>query len=206
MNLPAIDLSRFDFGEIGGWPRPARIAIFIAIGVIAMLGNYFLLISKQITELTIQHNRQISLREEFRDKYHKAVNLDVYKKQMEIIKKTLHKLFRQLPAEGKVPSLMEEISLQANAAGLEFKLIKPGNEMVKKFYTELPIKMAIVGSYRGFGRFISEIAKLPRIVTLHDFAIKVDKHPNADAAKRQEQTLLMDLDAKTYWGVAREHL
>ena len=100
---------------------------------------------------------------------------------------------------------MENISLQAAVAGLEFSLIKPGKEIDKEFYTELPIEMSIIGSYHGFGKFISGIAKLPRIVTLHDFEITIN-NKNSNEQGSKEKNLLMELETKTYWCANKENL
>lgn len=204
MNLQELDFNKLDFNEIGCWPLQMRIVALVLIGIMTIAATYFLFISQQITDLYEQHKRQISMRNEFRDKYHKAANLEAYKQQMEESKKTLTDLLQQLPSEGKVPSLMEDISLQATDAGLEFNLIKPGNEVVKEFYTELPIKMLIAGSYHGFGRFISGLAKLPRIVTLHNFTIK--SSVNTAVGKQSERHLVLEIEAKTYWCANRENL
>jgi type IV pilus assembly protein PilO len=205
MKVQEFDLSKLDFNEIGSWPLPMRIVAFVLIGVVVNIASYFMFINNQLSNFTMQYNRQISLRSEFKDKYHKAANLEAYKHRMEEMKNTLRILLRQLPTEGRLPSLMEDISLQASAAGLEFNLIKPGDEVSKEFYTELPIKMSILGSYHGFGVFISGIAKLPRIVTLHDFEITMNSKNN-DGKKRQDQPLTMSLEAKTYWCANRENL
>ena len=203
MNLQEIDLSKLDPNEIGAWPLQVRIIALTIIGLATILLNFLIFINPQLSTLDKQYNRQLVLRDEFREKHHKAANLEAYKNQMEEMKNTLKGLLRQLPTEGKIPSLMEDISLQATAAGLEFDLIKPGAEVSKEFYNELPIKISIVGSYHGFGRFISGIAKLPRIVTLHDFDIKTNKNTNN---KRLEQDLLLEIEAKTYWCTNRESL
>ena len=205
MNLSNVDFNKLEFTEIGAWPLPARIIAFVLIGLLGIVANYFIFVNKQVMDLNTQRSRDMALRHEFRDKFHKAANLEVYKNQMEEMKNTLRILLRQLPSEGKVPSLMEDISLQAIAAGLEFDLIKPGVEVTKEFYTELPIKMSIIGSYHGFGKFISGIAMLPRIVTLHDFEIKTRSKASV-LSKNKEQQLIMELSAKTYWCADRENL
>lgn len=205
MDKSELDFSKLDFNEIGSWPKPMRIVAFVAIGVFSLIINYFLLIKPQYADFNVQHNKQINLRNEFRDKYHKAANLEAYKQRMEEMKNVLRILLQQLPTEVNVPSLMEDISLQATAAGLEFSLIKPGDEVSKGFYTELPINMSILGTYHGFGMFISGLAKLPRIVTLNDFDITLN-NKNNDGKKRQDQSLIMTLEAKTYWCANRENI
>jgi type IV pilus assembly protein PilO len=205
MNIQEIDFNTLDFNEIGIWPLPLRIVAFVVIGIVVIIANYFFLISGQISDFNNQHNRQISLRNEFKDKYHKAANLEAYKQRMKEIKSTLQVLLLRLPTEELLPALMEDISMQAVTAGLEFSLIKPEDAVAKTFYTELTIKMSILGSYHGFGMFISGLAKLPRIVTLHDFEIIIN-NKNAEQNKRQTHSLIMNLDAKTYWYTDREKL
>ncbi len=129
MALANLEFNGLDFHEIGAWPLQSRIIAFILIGVTVFLLNYFLFINDQVMEFNRQHQKNLMMRKEFRDKYHKAANLDAYKNQMEDMKNLLRKLLRQLPSEGKVASLMEDISLQAVAAGLEFQLIKPDAEI-----------------------------------------------------------------------------
>jgi len=206
MKLQKIDLNTLDPNEIGSWPLQMRIISLLVIGIVTIVAYYFLLINNQVRHLSAQQNKQSSLRNEFRDKHHKAANIETYKAQMEEMKNTLKELLRQLPTEEKVPSLMEDFSLQAIAAGLEFNLIKPGNAVAKDFYTELPVKMTIVGLYHGFGRFISGIAKLSRIVTLHDFSIKTNLTQSSNENKHQEQNLILEIEAKTYWCSNRENL
>lgn len=206
MKLQKIDLNTLEPNEIGSWPLQMRVIALAIIGIVTIAGHFFLLVNNQATELETQRSKQLSLRNEFSDKYYKAANIEAYKTQMEEMKNTLKELLRQLPTEEKVPSLMEDLSLQANAAGLEFNLIKPGKAVAKDFYTELPVKMTIIGSYHGFGRFIGGIAKLPRIVTLHDFSIKANATKGVEEHKTQGQNLIMEIDAKTYWCADRENL
>ena len=113
-----------------------------------------------------------TLREEFTTKHSKAVNLEVYKGQLKDIERSFGALLRQLPGKTEVPNLLVDISQTGVAAGLEEKMFQPGNEQKRDFYAEQPFKLRLIGSYHQFGEFVSGIAALPRIVTLHDIEIK----------------------------------
>jgi type IV pilus assembly protein PilO len=141
----------------------------------------------------------VELRKEFREKHAKAVNLEVYKQQLTDIERSFGALLRQLPGKTEVPNLLVDISQTGLASGLEEKLFQPGNEMKRDFYAELPIRIRLTGSYHEFGEFVSGIAALPRIVTLHDIDIKPD-------TKDAYDSLTLDLTAKTYRYLDEEEL
>jgi len=154
--------------------------------------SYFLVWQNQQPELERREAEERTLRDEFKNKHAKAVNLEVYKQQLKDIERSFGALLRQLPGKTEVPNLLVDISQTGLAAGLEEKLFQPAPEQKKDFYAELPIKIRLSGSYHEFGEFVSGIAALPRIVTLHDIEIKpVD-------AKSSYDTLTLDLTAKTY--------
>ena len=121
----------------------------------------------------------------------KAVNLDLYKQQLKDIERSFGALLRQLPGKTEVPNLLVDISQTGLSAGLEEKLFQPQGEQKKDFYAELPIKIRLTGSYHQFGQFVSGIAALPRIVTLHDIEIKSE-------SKDAYDQLSLELTAKTY--------
>jgi type IV pilus assembly protein PilO len=142
-------------------------------------------------ELDQREAEELKLRSEFQSKHSKATNLDAYRQQLKDIERSFGALLRQLPGKTEVPSLLIDISQTGLAAGLQEKLFQPEPEQKKDFYAELPIKIRLTGSYHQFGEFVSGIAALPRIVTLHDIDIKTD---NKDAYDQ----LSLELTAKTY--------
>ena len=145
----------------------------------------------QLPELQRRQDVEQQLRQEFRTKHAKAVNLDLYKQQLNDIERSFGALLRQLPGKTEVPNLLVDISQTGLSAGLEEKLFQPQPEQKKDFYAELPIKIRLTGSYHQFGQFVSGIAALPRIVTLHDIQIT---SVNKDAYDQ----LALELTAKTY--------
>jgi type IV pilus assembly protein PilO len=134
---------------------------------------------------------ELTLRDEFRTKHVKAVNLDLYKQQLEDIQKSFGAMLRQLPGKTEMKNLLLDISQTAAATGLRTLLFQPQGEQNKDFYAEQPIKITLSGSYHQLGEFVSGIAKLPRIVTLHDVVIKA-------VDKGAPDQLQMDVTAKTY--------
>ena len=186
------ELRALDPRDPGRWPLPVRAgAVGVAFLALTLLGIYFLVWNEQRPELQRRQAEEQQLRQQFRDKHAKAVNLEVYKQQLKDIERSFGALLRQLPGKTEVPSLLVDISQTGLAAGLEEKLFQPQPEQKKDFYAELPIKIRLTGSYHQFGEFVSGIAALPRIVTLDEINIKPD---NKDAY----DVLSMDLTAKTY--------
>jgi type IV pilus assembly protein PilO len=145
-------------------------------------------------DLQARQNQEQQLRSEFRAKHSKAVNLAVYKQQLTDIEKSFGALLRQLPSRTEVPNLLVDISQTGLAAALEEKLFQPGQEVKRDFYAELPIHIQLTGSYHEFGAFVSGIAALPRIVTLHDIQIT----PISKDKSAAFDQLQLDLTAKTY--------
>ena len=186
------EIRSLDPRDPGRWPLPFRAgAVAVAFAVLSLGLVYFFVWNEQRPELQRRQAEEQTLRQEFRQKHAKAVNLELYKQQLKDIERSFGALLRQLPGKTEVPSLLVDISQTGLAAGLQEKLFQPDPEQKKDFYAELPIKIRLTGSYHQLGEFVSGIAALPRIVTLHDIDIKSD---NKDAYDQ----LSLELTAKTY--------
>jgi type IV pilus assembly protein PilO len=186
------DLQSLDPRDPGRWPLPVRAgAIALAFVAASVLLSYFLVWQDKQPELERKQAEERQLRESFRTKHSKAVNLQIYEQQLKDIERSFGALLRQLPGKTEVPSLLVDISQTGLAAGLEEKLFQPSPEEKKDFYAELPIKIRLTGNFHEFGAFVSGIAALPRIVTLHDIEIKSEKGDAYDQ-------LTLDLTARTY--------
>ena len=186
------ELQSLDPRDPGRWPLAIRAgAVGICFLVLTMVGIYFFVWDAQRPELQRREDVEQQLRQEFRTKHAKAVNLDLYKQQLKDIERSFGALLRQLPGKTEVPNLLVDISQTGLSAGLEEKLFQPQLEQRKDFYAELPIKIRLTGSYHQFGQFVSGIAALPRIVTLHDIQITT-------ASKDAYDNLSLELTAKTY--------
>ncbi len=194
------ELRSLDPKEPGRWPLPVRVGAAAAFFVVlAGVLFYTLVWSERKPELEAQQIEERRLREEFRNKHQKAVNLSVYEQQLKDIERSFGALLRQLPGKTEVPNLLVDISQTGLAAGLEEKLFQPLPIVKKDFYAELPIKIRLTGSYHEFGEFVSGIAALPRIVTLHDIEVK----PEVTTAFDQ---LTLEVTARTYRYLDEEEL
>ena len=186
------ELQTLDPRDPGRWPLAIRAGVVgLCFLVLTVVFIYFFVWDDARPELQRRADTEMQLREEFKTKHAKAVNLDLYKQQLKDIERSFGALLRQLPGKTEVPSLLVDISQTGLSAGLEEKLFQPEPEQKKDFYAELPIKIRLTGSYHQFGQFVSGIAALPRIVTLHDIQIQT-------ATKDAYDVLSLELTAKTY--------
>ena len=186
------ELQQLDPRDPGRWPLPVRVgAAALFFVALTLLLGYLLVWKDKDPQLDQKVAEEMTLRETFKSKHQKAVNLEVYQQQLKDIERSFGALLRQLPGKTEVPSLLVDISQTGLAAGLEEKLFQPENEVKKDFYAELPIKIRLTGNYHDFGEFVSGIAALPRIVTLHNIEIKTEKGAAYDQ-------LTLELTARTY--------
>lgn len=187
------DIRNLDPNDVGRWPATFR---FGAVGLIFLLAvslmAYFLAWKPKKPDLDAARAEEISLTATLEQKARKAVNLDAYKAQLQEMERSFGALLRKLPNKTEVPNLLTDISQQGAGAGLDQKLFQPNQQVNKDFYAELPIKMRLTGSFHSIGAFVSGIAALPRIVTLHEVEIApVAKDKGVDQ-------LQLDVTAKTY--------
>jgi len=188
------ELRALDPRDPGRWPFAVRAGtVGVAFLLLTILASYFFVWTDLNPQLQGLQDQEQSLREEFRSKHAKATNLEVYKQQLGDIEKSFGAMLRQLPSKTEVDNLLVDISQTGLAAALDQKLFQPQGEARKDFYAERPIKIRFAGSYHQFGAFVSGIAALPRIVTLHD--VKIEPVNKQGGAFDQLQ---MDLTAKTY--------
>ncbi len=193
-----IDLNDIDINSIGTLPLPVKIVAIVICSMIIIFLGYWTDTKKQLAQLETAQQEELQLRTTFEAKQTKAANLEAYKEQMATMKASFGALLRQLPEKTEVPGLLEDISHQGLATGLEFRTIRLQPEKEIDFYVELPIEISVIGTYHQFGEFVSNIAALPRIVTLHDFVIRpVTSESGGD-------NLVMNITAKTYRYTAGE--
>src|ERR1700722_13258806 len=189
------EMRGLDPRDPGRWPFAVRaLAAVVCFVIVALALIYFFVWQDRMPDLQKREDQEQALRNEFHTKHAKAVNLALYKQQLADIEKSFGALLRQLPSKTEVPNLLVDISQTGLASALQEKLFQPGTEVKKDFYAELPIHIQLTGSYHEFGAFVSGIAALPCIVTLHDIQIKPI---NQDKSAPYDQ-LQLDLTAKTY--------
>lgn len=186
------ELRDLDPRDPGRWPLAVRAgAVGVTFVLLTLILTYLFVWQTVRPQLLQREHQEQALRQQFVVKHAVAANLKVYRAQLKELRRSFGALLRQLPGKTQVPSLLEDISDTASAAGLKQRLFEPGKETEKEFYAVLPIKMQLTGSYHQFGEFVSDIAALSRIVTLHDIQIK-------PVAKRAYDRLNLTLTAKTY--------
>jgi type IV pilus assembly protein PilO len=191
MNL-ADELRSLDVNDVGRWPLVFRAAvILIAFLIVLGVGVYLFIIKDLRPQLQRAEEDEQTLRVTFENKQRKAANYDAYKNQLAQIEQSFGTMLRQLPGETEIPSLIVDVSQTGLAAGLRERLFQPQPEIPRDFYAEKPIKMRLSGGYHEIANFVSGVAALPRIVTLHNINILPE-------AADSSQQLSIEVTAKTY--------
>ena len=189
-SLNEFDLGELDFDNLGSWPLPVKVIVAILLFILVVVGGYYVHIEALQKRLEARQNDEVELRREFEQKAFEASNLEAYKAQMVEMEESFGALVSQLPSDTEVPGLLEDITSKGELNGLAISTIDLLAEVPQEFYIELPIQIVAVGSYHDLGAFISGMAGLPRIVTLHDFTIT--------STGGNTNMLQMEILAKTY--------
>ena len=186
------ELQSLDVNDVGRWPLAFRVAVIVIVFVVVLgMGVYWFIIEDKAPQLQRVQEEEQTLRVSFENKQKKAANYDAYKAQLTQMEQSFGTMLRQLPGKTEIPSLIVDISQTGLAAGLQEKLFQPQAEIPRDFYAEKPIMISLSGGYHEIANFVSGIAALPRIVTLHDINITPD---NQDAYDE----LTIQVTAKTY--------
>ena len=186
--LKDIDFADLDIQQIGIWPAPVRTLLLVAVAIVILILGYFVKVQDLRQQYQAAASKETVLLDQYGTKAFQAANLEAYRVQMIELDDTFGALLKQLPKDTEVPGLLEDITEVAYGSGLSMKAISLQPEQVSEFYVELPIKIDVTGDYHDFGSFVSGVAALPRIVTLHNYSIK-----QADSG-----LLNMVIEAKTY--------
>ncbi|MCB1846582.1 MAG: type 4a pilus biogenesis protein PilO [Halieaceae bacterium] len=189
-SLREFDINDLDFDNVGSWPVPVKLVIWSVLFIGVLAAGYYYHIKDLQTELAKVEAKEVSLKTDFEKKAFQAANLEAYRQQMAEMEESFGALVSQLPSDTEVPGLLEDITNKGLLNGLEISSIDLRPESAREFYVELPIAISASGSYHDLGAFISGMAGLPRIVTLHDFTITA----RGDDANH----LGMNIIAKTY--------
>lgn len=188
--LNDLDLADLDFENVGSWPTGAKAMVIIVLFLALLVGGYYYHLDTLSNQLQDAESRELDLRRQFERKSFEVENLEAYKVQLEEMRESFGALVSQLPSDTEVPGLLEDISSKGELNGLQIETIDLRAEILEEFYVELPISISATGSYHDLGAFISGMAGLPRIVTLHDFEIEMSDDDSAN--------LDMNITARTY--------
>ncbi|PPD33429.1 MAG: pilus assembly protein PilO [Methylomonas sp.] len=194
MNLSEVN---WDINAAGSWPTPIKIIAGIIISLLVVIADVYYVSLPQLDELEVLEKDEEALKTAFENKQRKAINLPDYRAQLEQIESSLGEMLKQMPTKAEVANLLVDISQTGLASGLEFKLFQPSGEVRKEFYSELPINIQVVGQYEELGLFVSGLASLPRIVTVHNVNIAPMGKSDKDA-KDGKGSLSMSAIIKTY--------
>ena len=185
------DFRNLNPNDVGAWPALPRASVLFGLFVAILAAGWWFVWNDKISVLDERRQDEIRLRDEFVAKKTQAINLDLYKQQMNEIDRSFGALLKQLPNKAEVESLLIEINQSGMGRGLQFELFKPGQEVQKDFYAELPVTVRLTGSYHDLGAFAGDIGRLSRIVTLNNISIT----PNQQA---KDGSLVMDAVTKTF--------
>lgn len=186
-----LDMSQFDNLELenlGQWPPLAKGALTIFLAVIVLALSYNMVVSEKITLLDKAQKEEETLKEQYKFKYHTSANLELFTKQIEEAETLFAQQLKSLPNSHETPGLLDDITFVGTTSNLDFVNLNWQPEITKEIYIELPISIEVIGNYHEFGDFVSKIAGLPRIVTVHDFDIGASRNGG----------LNLKLQAKTY--------
>tara|TARA_R110001583_G_scaffold43107_2_gene137043 strand:+ start:3544 stop:4146 length:603 start_codon:yes stop_codon:yes gene_type:complete len=187
------DKSQFenlDIENIGQWPSAPKLVLIIFLAIMVVFLGYIGLVSSKMEQLDRAKAEEVTLKQSFQTKYHVAANLELFRAQMVMAEDVFATQLRSLPNSHETPGLLDDITFIGTTSGLEFVKLEWQPEISKEIYIELPIDIEVNGSYHSFGSFVSKIAGLPRIVTLHNFKIEI--------LQTDSDTLNLKLEAKTY--------
>ncbi|OEY66623.1 type 4a pilus biogenesis protein PilO [Marinobacter sp. X15-166B] len=171
-SLNEIDLNDLDVSNAGIWPAPVKAIVVLIIFGLILGGCYWFIVKDQVSQLDRVVAKEQELRQQYESKAYQVANLAVFKQQMAEMEETFGALVKQLPSDTEVPGLLEDITNTALGNSLSLQEVKLQPEIRRDFYAELPINIRVSGSYHELASFISSVASLPRIVTLHDLTIK----------------------------------
>lgn len=155
----------------GSWPLIPRVSAVLGLFAAIILVGWYFYWTGQIQALEADRAEELKLKEQYQSKLRQAINLDILKKQKEEVSTYVQALEKQLPSKAEMDALLSDINTAGLGRGLQFELFKPGAASIKEYYAELPIEIRVVGSYHEIGAFVSDIANLPRIVTLNNLKI-----------------------------------
>ncbi|EHL31524.1 type IV pilus inner membrane component PilO [Legionella drancourtii] len=190
------NLNELTLENVGQWPMSVKIGVLFGVSMLIVALGYWLIIQDNFAKYDRLQAQEVTLKADFENKQRQVFNLGEYRQQLSIMNNRFTLMLKQLPAKNEMPGLLEEISKTGVASGLKFELFAPQPEVSHDFYVELPIKISVVGRYFQLAMFLSRVAEMNRIVTLHEFSI--EGVPSKDHKVISADELVMNITAKIY--------
>ncbi|MGL5742583.1 MAG: type 4a pilus biogenesis protein PilO [Legionella sp.] len=191
-----INLNELTLDNVGQWPLIVKISVLLGVSVFIIALGYWLIIQDNFTQFNTLKAKEETLKTDFENKQRQLYNLPAYREQLQVMTERFALMLKELPEKNEMPGLLEEVSKTGVTSGLRFELFAPQPEVVHDFYIELPIKVSVVGTYFQLAMFISLLAELNRIVTLHDF--NLEGVASKDHKVVSDDALIMSITAKIY--------
>jgi len=192
----SFDINNPDFNNMGSWPPVIKLTTLILISVVIVGGLYWFMVKNSNLQLQRVVSQEPGFKDQYRTKSFQVANLDAFKTQLVDMEIMFETLLSQLPNETDMPALLDDISTTGTQSGLEIDKVTPQSDVTKEFYIETPISIDVRGSYHEMGNFVSSLSAIPRIVTMHDFSMKVSGATSDN--NEAEAPLQMTISARTY--------
>ena len=200
------DFRDLNFNDPGVWPLAPRVVACLLIFAVVVTVSWLFDWSDQWSELEQAQKEELTLRENWVNKKRQAVNLDEYKHQLEEINRQFEFLVRQLPGKAEMESLLSDINQAGVGRGLQFDLFQPAHDEIREFYAAVPVTISVTGSYNDLGEFASDVAKMPRIVTIKNMVLTATHASGKGKAVAYDGRLKLDATAETYRYLDEEEL
>jgi type IV pilus assembly protein PilO len=194
--MAKINLNELTLDNVGQWPLPIKAGMLLGVSLLIIALGYWLIVADNFAKYDRLKAQEVTLKADFENKQRQVFNLEEYRVQLALMTERFASMLKQLPAKNEMPGLLEEISKTGVASGLRFELFAPQPEVAHDFYVELPIKISVVGNYFQLAEFLSRVAEMNRIVTLHEFS--VEGVSSKDHKVVSEDELVMNITAKIY--------
>ncbi|MCE0723114.1 MULTISPECIES: type 4a pilus biogenesis protein PilO [Legionella] len=194
--MNSLSLNELTLENVGQWPVVVKSCVLMGVSILIIALGYWLIIQDNFTQFNKLKGEEATLKTDFENKQRQLFNLPAYRMQLQLMMERFALMLKQLPEKNQMPGLLEDISKTGVASGLKFELFAPQPEVVHDFYIERPIKISVVGTYFQLAMFISRVAEMDRIVTLHDFSI--EGVSSKDKKVVSEDELVMNITAKIY--------
>ncbi len=195
-SLKDFNINELDFNNMGSWPLPIKLIAGTLVFILVMFLGYQLILSAKFDNFDAELKKEEKLKAQFESVARKARNLIPFREQMAVVRSAFEAKLKQLPRSSEVPELIDELNFAAKGLGLDINTLELSEEVAREDYVEQPVDIIVTGTYHQLAQFVSDVANMSRIITLHDFTIMFSEEE--DASETGEQQLSLNIVAKFY--------